>query len=206
MKKPSTPREKKQLEYKKDHAIGAEYPHTFRRSWPRKEAAARRAFRRKVRQLNATLEAHREDNFPDGAEPEAIRRRQVQKWGAPPMGEVIPRRIENRLLRTGWNFFKSTYNEASDRERFSAFLASVVIGRTQQSERLASLFRQALDSESPRMPGLLPAGLDPSIRMWPPQWSRWHDWLQAFFKDEPEWEQRIREWVNSFDGGKCRPT
>lgn len=46
-----SPREKKDLELKKDHFTFAEYPHRFRKAWPRKKALASRAYRRKSQQL-----------------------------------------------------------------------------------------------------------------------------------------------------------
>src|SRR5690349_21602056 len=147
MQRPRTPQEKKQLEYTKDHDAGAEYPHTFRKSWPQKEAKTRRAYRRKVRQLSTYIQARGEDDFPEDAVPGAIRRKPMRKWGATPVGEIVQYRITKRLSRTAWNFFKWPYNSARDRERFASFLATVVRGRTDGSKRLASLFRRALDNE-----------------------------------------------------------
>lgn len=42
-----TPQQKKQLELKKDHFTLAEYPHAFRKSWPKKKAHLNRQYRRK---------------------------------------------------------------------------------------------------------------------------------------------------------------
>ncbi len=54
MSKVKNPHEKKRLAYDRDHVSPAEYPHAFRKTWPRKKARAERRARRKVRQvLNA---------------------------------------------------------------------------------------------------------------------------------------------------------
>jgi hypothetical protein len=112
------------------------------------------------------------------------------------MGDQVRQRITNRLVRTAWNFFKNQYDSKRDRERFAAFLTSVVSGRSIHSQSLASLFRQAIEDEGPA--GKLHQEVDYAIHLWPVPWSRWHDWLSAFFEDEPDWEQRLRRWIASF--------
>jgi hypothetical protein len=194
-----TPREKKQLEYTKDFINNAEYPQSFAKSWPRKESITHRSFRRKVRQLNTSLAIRSEGDFPEGHEPEAIRRRIVRKWGVTPMGEVVSFRIATRLFRTAWNFYKQPYDSTHDRERFARFLASVILGRTEYSRRLASLFGQALVFKEPHFYLLQPREFDAASHPWHVAWDRWHNWLQTFLKDEPEWEQRLRDWIDSFD-------
>ena len=51
MSKVKSPPEKKRLAYDRDHATLVEYPHAFRKTWPRKKANAQRVARRKVRQV-----------------------------------------------------------------------------------------------------------------------------------------------------------
>jgi hypothetical protein len=51
MSKVKSPVDKKRLVYDRDHVTPAEYPHAFRKQWPRKKAKAERAARRKVRQV-----------------------------------------------------------------------------------------------------------------------------------------------------------
>lgn len=50
-KKPKSPPEKKELALKKDHFIIAEYPHAFRKNWPRKKARTNRDYRRKTEEI-----------------------------------------------------------------------------------------------------------------------------------------------------------
>ena len=50
-----TPYLKKQNEYDKDRYVYAEYPHVFRRSWPKKKACVHRKERHQIRALTQKL-------------------------------------------------------------------------------------------------------------------------------------------------------
>jgi len=77
------PQEKKALAYRKDHVVEAEYPHAFRRNWPRKKARSHRAYRRRVRQLLDRVHAVAVEDADerDDVQAEAVRREQVRKGG-----------------------------------------------------------------------------------------------------------------------------
>jgi hypothetical protein len=30
-------------------------------------------------------------------------------------------------------------------------------------------------------------------------WEKKHKWLRAFFRDEPEWEERVRAWIATLE-------
>lgn len=80
-----TPPEKKRLSLERDTPLSAKYPKAFRKHWPRKKAAAERAFRHAQRQSLAA-----------GEEDPAIRRHQVRKWPQPRLGEAIAISAERR--------------------------------------------------------------------------------------------------------------
>jgi len=144
--KRKTPREKKNLEYIKDHIPFAETVHGFRRSWPRKKARSNRAYRRRVHNLLATLHIRQEEDFTETANPEAVRREPVRKcYVVEPRGQVISRRITRRVEGTAINFFKREYDHIRDRHRFAGFLTSQVGGRTESSRRLALYLHELMD-------------------------------------------------------------
>ena len=193
MKQRSTPREKKELEYTKDHVDSSEYPHAFRKQWPRKKARSHRAYRRGIHQLLDTLSATPQVDFlDDRVDPEKVVQKKVKKWRVVSMGRVVRRRIDSRIERTAWNFFKDPYNSSLDRARFARFLASQVDGHTKQSRNLALLFKEVLyGSADVRSMGRL--------QFWRADGQRHQAWLRAFFQDEPEWEGRLRTWIASFE-------
>ena len=82
MSKVKTPREKKRLAYDRDHVSPAEYPHAFRKTWPRKKAQAERSTRRKVRQALRGV-------GDDGTICSTIRRKKVRKWGSISLRENV---------------------------------------------------------------------------------------------------------------------
>jgi hypothetical protein len=88
-----SPREKKRLAYDRDHVTAAEYPHAFRKQWPRKKARANRACRRQVRQVlqaaDGEIAVHE------------IRREQVQKWGVVTVRTRIEQKREKRQAMVG---------------------------------------------------------------------------------------------------------
>jgi hypothetical protein len=187
-----TPAEKKQLEYTKDHVNSAEYPHAFRKSWPRKKAKASRAYRHKIVQLSSKLVTRQEEDFLDEESPEIVRRREVKKWSVAPMGMIVQGRLEDRIRRTAWNFFREPYDSTRHRERFAKFLASQIDGTTENSRRLALLFQAALSG---------PQGYNSRSG----SWGHRRDWLQDFFRDEPDWERRLRAWIASFEDQELTP-
>jgi hypothetical protein len=188
-----TPQEKKALVYEKDHHIDTEYPHAFRIGWPRKKAGAHRAYRRTVRQLLQDVDAESalSDDASGDVRAEAVRRRPVRKWGQGIHGSALPlrawieRQRERRIVSTAHSFFKRPYDQTLHGERFAAFLASVIEGKTPYARQLAIF-----------LSNLLP---DPLPHAWPTPHNGRRDmnraWLAAFLVDYPDWEQRVRRWI-----------
>src|SRR5437879_4167166 len=87
-----SPRRKKKHALDWDHVTPAEYPHAFRKLWPRKKAHTTRAHRRKVRQLLGAGE--------DSAVG-AVRREEVRKWEVITVRERIQYKQEKRQALAG---------------------------------------------------------------------------------------------------------
>src|SRR5688572_352228 len=106
MKRRRTPAEKKALAYKKDRAIGAEYPHAFRRQWPRKKARVQRKERRQVSQSLAQVTQSYQEEQGDDILLKPIQRDIVESWEDPiPLSVWVKDRQFRRIYRTAWNFF-----------------------------------------------------------------------------------------------------
>jgi hypothetical protein len=138
---------------------------------PRLKAVARRSYRRAVRlELNSDI-ASLEDAAVKAAAVQVKKRGRV---GATPLGEVV-RQKQERLVRTaGYNYFKVPYSRTQHRDKFTAFLRSLVHGRGVRNREVARLFREMLD-----YPQLRAAA---KITTW--AW-RHHEWLKAFLRDRP---------------------
>lgn len=185
MSKITHPAEKKARAYRQDHRYPAEYPHAFRTAFPRKKARANRKYRRQVRQfLDDTHDAIR-----DGAEASSppVRREYVRKWAAVPLDEWVRERQERRVRRVAWNYFKNPYDPATHREPFLAFLAQAMASDTQATLAIARYFHELVDlTDSP------PSDPDANV-------SRKRTWLAAFLADNPEWDERLRAWMQRTD-------
>jgi hypothetical protein len=106
-----TPPEKKRLSLERDTPLGAKYPKGFRKHWPRKQAAAERAFRHAQRQ-----------SLDTGNADAAVRRRTVRKWSQAKLGEVIAVNAERRagLQETPRKSAAARARRARKRRRVSA--------------------------------------------------------------------------------------
>jgi len=77
------PQEKKRLSYERDYRNVSEYPHAFRRKWPRNKARANRAFRRAEKQF---IELDDDTRLAD------LRREVLLKWEPIVLREWVERR------------------------------------------------------------------------------------------------------------------
>ncbi len=82
-----SPPAKKRNALDRDHVVAAEYPHGFRKLWPRKKAWFNRSYRRKVRQLLPTPS--------DDLAADPVRREPMPKWGVVSVRE----RVRSKLLK-----------------------------------------------------------------------------------------------------------
>jgi hypothetical protein len=185
--KPRNPTDKKQIAYKKDHVYHAESQQAFRKTWPLVKAWSKRAERHKVREKLILLTDADDDNRADFAL-KPVRRKKVQKF-APvvPLGESVRERLRKRGEWLGWNLLKVSYSSDAHRDRFIALLDVVMRMEGEAPRGFATLIAPVL------LPGVL---LDDYGRIRQPA-PRLATWLHAFFADAPEWEPRLRAWVEN---------
>ncbi|MBI4676775.1 MAG: hypothetical protein HY748_04265 [Elusimicrobia bacterium] len=93
-----TPQEKKRLSLKRDHPLLAEYPHGFRKSWPRKRRRAQQTFRHKVKQDLNPAKGTMDSAIVERLDPERNRRKKIPKWSSRPLGQVIKEKKERRIF------------------------------------------------------------------------------------------------------------
>lgn len=180
------PAEKKALTYREDHRYPAEYPHSFRKTFPRHKARANRKYRRQVRQY---VETHATE--PLEQSPLPVQREIVTKWTVMPLGEWIVRQRRRRIRRTAHNYFKSTYDPAIHQQRFAVFLSSMtgISAHSADAREYARYFRDLLDPLDLREPMLATVHRTNRERLW----------LATFLRDRPEWGPRRRDWIDRVD-------
>jgi hypothetical protein len=111
MSKMKSPRHKKQLAYERDHFHVPEYPHAFRKTWPRAKARAQRAARRKVREVLKTAN--------DDTALRCVRRGTVKKWSGASMTlrEIVQRKQQKRKEMVGTRKARQARRNKAEMER-----------------------------------------------------------------------------------------
>ncbi|MBE9552299.1 MAG: hypothetical protein IMF05_02435 [Proteobacteria bacterium] len=176
-KRRRTPQEKKRLRYERDFDPNSEYPHGFRKTWPRKKAKKQRAHRHAVKQdLEALLNGEVLDKVEDRVG--GRRKFALRKWGVRSLGERVRNSLQKRRDTIGWNFFSRRYSPPRHREKFIAFLESLMKGDSAETELRKDVVRGWLQ---PRQ-GLYHFGH--RLR-----------WLDAFFTNAPEWKTKLLDWL-----------
>lgn len=186
-----SPQQKKQRRYDEDHVLNVEYPHSFRKTWKEGVREENRSYRRKIKQTFHDIE-----NCEDRAKSISLVKCKKLSWSVQTVRERVQAQLGQRRRRQIWGHFRQPYNSETHRQNFVAFLESIVDSNSEGSRRFESR-RFAWDIRD-----LLcrPDPADPFF-----SWNSWHyEWLQSFFLDEPEWESRLENWVNSMRG--CRHT
>ena len=179
------PAEEKERSYKRDRYVRAEYPHAFRKQWPRKKAYAQRKYRHQTRQAvqAATPDKISADELDD-IDVESVRRVPIRKWGFPGettarLEDIIQQRLERRAQAALTRFFKYAYDSNRDRERFEQFLEAVISSDSALNQHIVQAFQQLLDA--PQMVTI--AGYQ--------RQSRRSAWLDTFLADQPVWAKRL---------------
>ncbi|WP_019506651.1 hypothetical protein [Pleurocapsa sp. PCC 7319] len=173
-----TPQQKKKYRYDKDYVLNVEYPHSFRKSWKDGMREKNRHYRRKVKQKFIDI-----DSCEDAVK--SIRRKKCKKlsWDIITVRERVQTQLDQRQIRQAWSYFKQPYNSRFHRQDFVRFLSLLIESKSIQAQRAAWEIRD----------WLYPSSTDFYYR-----WnSLHHKWLREFFKDEPEWELRLKKWINS---------
>ena len=189
-----TPPEKKDLKYKKERRTGAH--HNYVKSYPRIKARINRASRHEA---NTLLKGARIESLESAVEltdEQAITRERLQHSveRAPGDGfkayqhtlrEWVESRLESRVRRAGWDrYFVYRYDSATHRERFCKYLQTMLSGRSAKSAEVARFYREVLR----------PSRVDEAHHF-----TSWRVWLLAFFKDEPEYELKLRGWIREME-------
>lgn len=179
------PQAKKALAYQRDHRIAAEYPHQFRRSWPRKEARLNRRYRRRVQQL---LDAARQYTPEQQADLSVIpvHRYIARKQGVVPLGKRVEDGMFGRAAAALRRFFAQPYNPTLHRDRFATLVTEAMAGHGLYARCIAQYLNEILPDP--------PLPIEPS-RQWHTRSYRERDWLAAFLDDFPDWDEQLRAWI-----------
>ena len=185
MRQKRTPQAKKELDYEKQHFSPGEYPHAFRRNWPRKKARVNREYRRKADELLSKISIEPavtvEEQIDDGGLTrnrfrKSVLKKRVRKWGVATLKERVDSRLETRASQIGRQYFKDAYCREKHLVGFIRFLQSNVITSSKLALSYASFFDEVLDTSHRR-------------------YITQYRWLQCFFKDAPGWERTLRRWL-----------
>jgi hypothetical protein len=169
----------KAKDYKQQSVNVAEYPKRAVVSRRKKKKGLNRQVRRKVGQL-----LHQETPLRDDQEhrlPESLKIRRVPKADSANLGKALEYKLARRSQTLGANYFKQPYSSRL-REGFVAFLEGLTAGDSDKTvnQKAAAYFAKCLTPHSTN------------------QW-RWfvgkHAWLEAFFRDAPEWRERLEKWI-----------
>jgi hypothetical protein len=97
MKHPSTPQEKKQASYRRDHyTLTGENDKSRRKKRPLKKAKNTRAARKNFNQLLPRVLTLEEKESKEGQKLYSLRTRKVTNWGVMRLDEIVARRRLNR--------------------------------------------------------------------------------------------------------------
>lgn len=176
-KRQRTPQEKKRFRYAKDSDPNAEYPHAFRKSWPRKKARVKQSQRRAVRQdLSELIQGEQAEEVESRVR--ARKTFRLTKWRVRSLGERVEQSLQKRRDTIGWNNFRQGYSRTLHRKKFIAFLKNLMEGDTPESLLRKDVVRGWLQS-----------------RRGPYHADHRRRWLDAFFQDAPGWERKLLDWV-----------
>lgn len=171
MKRRLTPQEKKAYAYQKEHFDTAEYPHAFRRSWPKKKAQAKRAYRHKVKQSLDSAVTQYTDDIDAQTRVTEIARKNVRKWPTLTLRGWLEERQSRRAFKFARDLLSESYDTEKHREHFLNLLSTLPTTSQFYGPALA------------RGLALLLQGA----------------WLRDFLCAEPEWEARLRDWIDEQD-------
>lgn len=188
-----SPQEKKDLAYKKDHRVKAKRSAAAEKDSPTQKVYTNRSYRHKVEQILHSIETGVADedlqNLPADALP--VRRPQVKKANPVPLRNAVKISLSNRVRYRLRSFCRTPYNSEQHKESFTNFLNFEIKNRTAYARELAFYLEKMLSPRgryNPRTPYSLP--------------DLYYNWLQAYFKDVPEMEDRLRDWIKDITVAK----
>jgi hypothetical protein len=100
--------------------------------------------------------------------------------------EWVDSRLEYRVQSAGSDkYFSRPYSSESHRKGFGKYLRTILSGRSAKSAELARFYEEVLNPSKPHEGETRYAG--------------WRNWLQAFFRDEPELEGKLIAWIREIE-------
>lgn len=189
-----TPQEKKDLKYKKERRAGA--LHGYVKSYPKTKARINRASRHEANVVLRGAGIGSLESAVEVADEQAITRERLRhsverapgadfKAYQHALREWVDGRLEGRVRSAGRDrYFALPYNSAVHRERFCKYLQTVLSGRSAKSAEVARFYGEVLG----------PSGVEEERLT-----ARWRVWLRAFFKDAPDYEPKLRAWIQEME-------
>jgi hypothetical protein len=188
-----TPQEKKNLDYKKERRTGS--LHGYVKSYPKTKARVNKASRHEA---NAVLKDARIESLQSAVEVtdnDAITRERLQysierdpgadlKAYSYTLKEWVGGRLEGRIQFAGDRYFAEVYKSERHRKAFSKYLQTILSGRSAKSFEIARFYKEVLN---------------PSTLEAEEHHARRRAWLVAFFRDEPEYESKLRDWMQEME-------
>jgi hypothetical protein len=98
--------------------------------------------------------------------------------------EWVTSSLEVRVQSAGDRYFAEAYNPDRHQKRFSRYLQTILSGRSAKSAEVASFYEAVLN----------PSSLEEERHH-----ARRRAWLRAFFRDEPEYERKLRAWIRDIE-------
>ena len=184
-----TPQEKKALRYKKERRTGS--LHGYVKSYPDTKARINRAYRHEAHATLRSVSIESLESAVELTEEQAITRERLQHsiksapgadFKAYPhsLEEWVKDRVDRRIQLAGDRYFAHAYNSAVHRKRFKRYLQTLLSGRSLGSARVANYYKELLDPSNPEV-------------------QRYHArrraWLRSFFRDEPDFELKLKAWI-----------
>ncbi len=189
-----TPQEKKDLKYKKERRTGS--LHGYVKSYPKIKARINKASRHEADTVLRSAGIESLESAVEVTDAQAITRERLQHsierapgadFKAYPhtLKEWVENRLEGRVQSAGRDrYFAQKYNSERHRKKFGKYLQTILSGRSAKSAEVAKFYGQVLN----------PSGLEEE---------RYHAsrrvWLRAFFRDEPEYERKLRVWIQEIE-------
>jgi hypothetical protein len=189
-----TPALKKAIAYRRDRRFVAQDPHLERRSWPKRKALRHQQYRRGVdraiRPALGTVTPEIDDFAP--ALPRRKKSHLAFRHGSLPLGKWVDRKLEKRISFVGRNIGAKIERQRY-RRRLVPFLESLIAGRRGHAVELAWSFAAILNglTYTGRRP-IAYYDLPDHLFGWSPPW---HYALKTLFAEQPEWEDRLRNWI-----------
>lgn len=191
--KRKTPQQKKELLYEKERRTGS--LHGYVKTYPKTKARINRASRHEA---NAALESaglQSSEQAVELTDDQAITRERLQRsikrtpggdFKARPykLKEWVKNRLEGRVKFAGDRYFAESYNSAAHRKRFRKHLQTILSGRSATSAAVARFYKDVLN----------PQNLEAEKNH-----ARRRIWLKAFFEDEPDYELKLRVWIEELE-------